>query len=144
MGRVARRKLRAHGLSVPLVRARVQALPFAAASFPSLVATFPTEFIVDPAAIAEFQRVLQPGGVIVSVPVARLTGPAPLERLAQWLFRVTGQSSETWFAPLTGRYAAAGFAARIERVRLPRSEVVVIVAEIIPVPRAQAQTAADA
>src|SRR3990172_1432420 len=131
MGKIARRKLRARGLpdKAPLVRARVQALPFAADSFPSLLSTFPTEFIVNPDVIAEFYRVLQSGGVVVFVPVAQITGPGLPDRFAEWLFRVTGQSSQNWFAPLTDRYTAAGFAARLEQVRLPRSVVTVVVAE---------------
>jgi len=134
MGGIARRKLLARGLdeTIPLVRGRVQALPFASRSFPSLLSTFPAEFIMDPAAIAEFQRVLQPGGVFVCVPVALITGPALLDRLAHWLFKITGQSSETWFAPVTERYDAAGFATRVEQVQLPRSVVTVIVAEKKP------------
>ena len=141
MGRIARRKLRARGVpdSVPLVCGRVQTLPFASDAFPSLLATFPTEFVVDQQAIAEFRRVLQPGGVIVFVPVARITSLAVADRLAEWLFRVTGQSSENWFAPLTGRYTAAGFTTRVEQVKLPsrstpagRSTVTVIVAEKKP------------
>jgi ubiquinone/menaquinone biosynthesis C-methylase UbiE len=129
MGRQAGRKLRAHGLAVPLVRARVQALPFADQAFPSLLATFPTDFIVDPPALAEFNRVLQPGGVLVSVPVAQITGPGLADRLAGWLFQVTGQSATDWFAPVLERYAEAGFTTRIERVPLPRSLVTLIVAE---------------
>jgi ubiquinone/menaquinone biosynthesis C-methylase UbiE len=112
-----------------LVRGRVQALPFADRSFPSLVATFPTEFIVDPVAVSEFGRVLQPGGVAVFVPVAQVTGLALPDRLADWLFRVTGQSATEWFAPVLERYGEAGFQARIERVVLPRSLVTVIVVE---------------
>lgn len=129
MGRQAARKLRRHGLELPLVRGRVQALPFADRSFPSLLATFPTEFIVDPEALAEFHRLLQPGGVLVAVPVAQITGPGLLDRLANGLFRVTGQSSTDWFAPVLERYAQAGFAARLETVALPRSLVTVLIAE---------------
>ena len=131
MGKIARRKLRARGLpeKAPLVHARVQALPFAADSFPSLLSTFPTEFIVDPGVIAEFHRVLQPGGVVVFIPVAQITGPSLPDRFAEWLFRVTGQSSQNCLAPLTDRYTAAGFTARLEQVRLPRSVVTVVIAQ---------------
>jgi ubiquinone/menaquinone biosynthesis C-methylase UbiE len=132
MGKIARRKLRSRGLErlqVPLVRGQVQALPFARDSFPSILSTFPTEFIVDSGAIAEFHRVLQPGGVMVFVPSAQITSLGLADRLAEWLFRVTGQSSESWFAPLLGRYTAAGFRTRLERVQLPRSRVTVVVAE---------------
>lgn len=129
MGRIASRKLKRNGVAVPLVRARVQNLPFANQSFPSLFATFPTEFIVDPPALAEFYRVLQAGGVLVAVPVAQVTGLSLPDRFADWLFRVTGQSATNWFAPLIERYAQAGFTAHIERVTLPRSIVTLIVAE---------------
>ncbi len=132
MGRIARRKLRrvsgTRALPVPLVRGRVEALPFAGASFDSLLSTFPTEYIGRPPAIAEFHRILRPGGVVVSVPSAQITGLAPADRLAEWLFRVTGQSAESFWAPLVSRYAAAGFQARLERVRLPRSLVTLVVA----------------
>jgi ubiquinone/menaquinone biosynthesis C-methylase UbiE len=129
MGRIANRKVKAHGLSVPLVRGRVQTLPFADRSFPSLLATFPAEFFVEPAALMEFQRVLQPGGVLVFVPVAQIVGPSVLDRFADLLFRITGQASMDWFAPVIQRCAEAGLTAQIESVRLPRSIVTVVVAE---------------
>lgn len=129
MGRIATGKIRKHGLSVPLARAHAQALPFADGAFPSLLATFPTDFIITPAAIAEFKRVLPSGGVLVFVPVAQITGPAWRDRFAEWLFRVTGESATDWFAPLLERYAQAGFATRLERVTLPRSVVMLVIAE---------------
>jgi ubiquinone/menaquinone biosynthesis C-methylase UbiE len=129
MGRIATRKLRQHGLSAPLARAHVRALPFADGAFPSLLATFPTDYIVAPEAIAEFKRVLRPGGVLVFAPVAQITGPAWRDRFAEWLFRVTGESATDWFAPLLERYANAGFTAQLERVTLPRSVVTLVIAE---------------
>ncbi len=130
MGRIARRKLRAHGLAhhIPVARGRVQALPFADHAFDSLLATFPTEFIVDPAAIAEFHRVLRPGGALVFVPAAQITGLGLPDRFADWLFRVTGQAAHEWYAPLLQRYAEHGFTARVERLRLPRSVVTIVIA----------------
>ena len=136
MGALARRKLRralrSPALPVTLVRARVEALPFAPETWPSLLSTFPTEFVGQPAPIAEFYRILQPGGVLVSVPAAQITGLLPTERLAEWLFRVTGQSAESFFAPLVAAYQQAGFRARLERVRLPRSVVTLLIAEKPP------------
>jgi len=131
MGRVARRKLRAHHLAtrIPLTRGQAQALPFASASLPAILSTFPTEFIVAPAVIAEFYRVVQPGGVVVFVPSAQITGLNFADRFAHWLFRVTGQSASDWFEPFRQRYAQAGFAVRLETVTLPRSVVAVVVAE---------------
>ena len=132
MGRIARRKLASRALTVPLARARVQALPFAGATFPSVLSNFPAEFIMEPAAIAEFYRVLQPGGAFVCIPAARITGVGLMDRWARWLFQVTGQSAQGWYAPFGERYATAGFTVRVEEVALPRGVVVLLVAEKPP------------
>jgi ubiquinone/menaquinone biosynthesis C-methylase UbiE len=133
MGRLASRKLKRRlgspTLPVPLVRGSVAALPFGANSFSTVVSTFPTDFVAQADVIAELYRVLRPGGALVCVPAAQITGPALFDRWAAWLFRVTGQSSSGWFDPLLERFAAAGFRTRLEQVRLPRSRVMVIVAE---------------
>lgn len=133
MGRLAARKLRRHlggpGLPLPLARGVVQALPFAPGSFQSLVSTFPTEYVADPAAIAEFFRLLAPGGVFVCVPAAQITGGSLGDRWAAWLFRVTGQAAGDWFAPLVARYTAVGFQAHIELVLQARSTVTIFIAE---------------
>lgn len=129
-----RRRLGGPSLPVPLVRGSVEALPFASGACDNLVATFPTDYIGRTASIAEFYRVLRPGGVLVSVPAAQITGGALADRLADWLFRVTGQAATAShgpavFEPLLERYRTAGFRARLEHVRLPRSVVSLIVAE---------------
>jgi len=67
--------------------------------------------------------------VLVIVPVAIVTGLALPDRLARALLVVTDQAAEAWLEPLQSVYQPLGFATRVERVRLPRSEVVVITAE---------------
>jgi ubiquinone/menaquinone biosynthesis C-methylase UbiE len=133
MGRLAARKLKgALGqaeLPVPLVRGRVEALPFASESFPSLLSTFPAEFFVHNDVIAEYYRVLQPGGVLVCVPAAQITSLAPFDRWAAALFRATGQAGGAWFDRLVAQYTVAGFRARLDSVQQPRSLVFVLVAE---------------
>jgi ubiquinone/menaquinone biosynthesis C-methylase UbiE len=133
MSRLAARKLKrslgSDNLPLPLVRGRVQALPFASNAFTTLVSTFPTEFFVQPTAIAEFYRVLEPGGVFVCVPGAQITSLGLADRWAAWLFRVTGQSATTWFNPVVERFTEAGFQARLEEVRQPRGQVFLVVAE---------------
>lgn len=127
--RKLKRRLGSDELPVPLVQGRADNLPFATGSLSSVVSTFPTEFIVQADVIGEFYRVLRPGGACVCVPAAQITGPAIFDRWAAWLFRVTGQSATGWFAPLVDRFTAAGFRARLELVRQPRSRVMVVVAE---------------
>jgi ubiquinone/menaquinone biosynthesis C-methylase UbiE len=128
MGRLARRRLRKAGLVVPLVRARAQALPFCDACFDSAVATFPTEFVLEPATLREAARVLGSGGRLAVVVWARLSERDPLSRFIGWLYRVTGQGK-----PLPGEGEAlaveAGFAPRTVWERVGRSEVMLIVGD---------------
>jgi SAM-dependent methyltransferase len=65
-----RRELRRRGLPLApdtVQLASVQALPFDRASFDSIISTFPTDYIADPAALREIARVLRPGGRLVIV-----------------------------------------------------------------------------
>jgi SAM-dependent methyltransferase len=127
MGRLARRKLRQRGRAVPLIRGRAQALPFASESFPSMVTTFPTEFILDPRSLDEFRRVLMPGGRLVIVGEGRLTGSNILVRALEWLYAITGQRGP-WPPDPQALFSVAGFDLAMEVDTLPRSEVVLVVA----------------
>ena len=136
MGRLARRRLRRVGLTVrsgspqavPLVRARAQAIPCRSECVESVVATFPTEFILDPATLWEVARVLRPGGRLVVVAWAGLSGRDPLSRFIGWLYRVTGQGEPP---PGLGEeaLAKAGFVPKVVRERVGRSEVMLVVAD---------------
>lgn len=127
MGRLARRRLRRARLTPPLVHARAQTLPFAAHSFDSVAATFPTAYIVDPATLKEVARVLRPGGRLVVVVGAQLCGQDPLCRFVEWLYFITGQreAAGDWGAP----FAAAGLKTSRVQVEMKRSRVWLLVAE---------------
>jgi ubiquinone/menaquinone biosynthesis C-methylase UbiE len=92
MSRQAARRLRKKGVNVNLSRGYAQSLPFTQDIFQSVVLTFPSEYIYDPRTLIEIQRVLMPGGRLVILPIAWITGKRPLERLAAWLFRFTGEA----------------------------------------------------
>jgi len=129
MGRLARRRLRRNGQAAPLVRAPAQRLPFSDGAFDSLVATFPTAYIVDPATLTEAARVLRPGGRLIIVLGARLSGRDVLSRGIEALYRITGQREvvdENEWQPLFG---AAGLSVRAVDVRLPHSQVSLWVVE---------------
>jgi ubiquinone/menaquinone biosynthesis C-methylase UbiE len=120
MGRAACRRLAGRGR---LVRAEASALPFPGGCFHTVLSTFPPEFIADPAALAEVRRVLAPGAALTVVAQALITGGALYDRLAAWLFGVTGQYSELpagWEAP----FAQAGLEAERHDVLVPRARVV--------------------
>jgi len=135
MGRQARRRTQR---TVPLVRGRVQNLPFGTAVFDTILATFPTEYVVDPATLAAAARVLRANGRFVIVPEGHLTGRGPLNQFIEWLFAITGQRSvpaagereaETavWQQYLP-RFQAAGFQVEIQTIDLPRSRVTIFIA----------------
>jgi ubiquinone/menaquinone biosynthesis C-methylase UbiE len=128
MGRLARRRLLRRGLTVPLVRARAQALPFREGCFAGAVSTFPAEFILDPATLREVARVLRPAGRLIVVVWARLDERGLLSRFIGWLYRITGQGEPSL---RDGEMAAmqAGLVPRIEWARVGSSEVMLIVAQ---------------
>jgi len=128
MGRLAGHKLGDWGYRAPLVRARAQALPFAADRFRAVVSTFPTDFIVDPATLAEIHRVLMPGGRLVVVFGGLLTGQNAADRALEWAYRVTGQRGP-WPVAIEDRFAAAGLSARVVTETLPRSTALLFVAK---------------
>jgi ubiquinone/menaquinone biosynthesis C-methylase UbiE len=127
MGRLARWRLRRAEIAATLTRGRAQTLPFATNSLDSVLATFPTQYIVDPATLAEVRRVLRPGGHLVVVVGAQLSGRDPLSRFIEWLYRITGQRelAQAWDAP----FVAAGLAARQVQVEMQRSLVHLLIAE---------------
>jgi len=128
MGRIARHRLLRWGWRPALVRADARALPFGAGQFAAAISTFPTEFIADPVTLAEIHRALQPGGRLVIVLGATLTGRNAAARSLELAYRVTGQRGP-WAALLEVRLKAGGFAPRLFAETLPRSVVWVCVAD---------------
>jgi ubiquinone/menaquinone biosynthesis C-methylase UbiE len=84
-------RLRRHGHTPRLVNGLAQQLPFATAAFDSLLATFPTEYMLDPATHAELRRVLAPGGRLVIVPLAQLD-PGFYTGIVDLAYRLTLQA----------------------------------------------------
>ena len=124
MGRLAARRLARAGRQVPLVRGLAQALPFPDQSFDSVVATFPTPYIVAPETLNQVGRVLRPGGRLVVVTGARLHGRGWLVRWIEWLYAVTGQRDSPadgahWSAALE----TAGLEGQARQVTLEHSTV---------------------
>ncbi len=127
MGRIARRKLLRQRIAPELVRGTAQALPFPSGSFPAVVSTFPTEFIMDPVTIHEIWRVLAPGGHLVVVASGVLTWGGAARAALEWAYRLTGQRGPLPAEPLES-YRAAGLVVQQETVEHRRSETLVFVA----------------
>jgi ubiquinone/menaquinone biosynthesis C-methylase UbiE len=131
MGRLAQANLRKAGVCVPQVRCRVQALPFRAGAFDSVVSTFPTDYIADEATLREVQRVTNERGRLIVVFGAQLIGREPSKVLIEWLYRLTGQRAAN-FDDEKSIFERAGMPARIETETIGASTVTLVVAEKPP------------
>jgi hypothetical protein len=92
--------------------------------------------LAQPETIIGVFRVLRPGGRLVIVPQARLTGDSALTRFIEWLFAITGQrptkgayGRNAYWQVVEDRFRGLGFTLRIEQVDLKASQVTVVVAE---------------
>ena len=145
MGRLAKRNLRRRSSSrssqqasfpslapsaytqINLTRGVGQHLPFRAKAFDTMVATFPTEYITDPATLAEVKRCLVDRGKFIVLPVAW-----PKNRLLDWLFKVTSQSPAEAIEVVKSRIRApfvqAGFKTEIRTVDVQSSTLLIVLA----------------
>lgn len=84
-------ELRRRGIAageVPVALASVQAIPHPDAAFDTVVSTFPTEYIYDPAALREIARVLRPGGRLIVVLGAALLPTRAVLAPLLWIQRL--------------------------------------------------------
>lgn len=141
MHRQARRKLRQLGLSVPLVQARAQAMPFADHSFDTLVATFPAPYILEPTTLAECARLL---ALPATTATCTVTGNSPQRgRLVivglwvdfaqshwtRWIPLFYGRPNTAAIARLLSIFTTAGFSPTILDCPVGPFRVGVVVAE---------------
>lgn len=94
MGRIARHRLVRVRVSSCLLTASAMAVPLGSRSVDALVCTFPSDYIIDSAALAEFHRVLKPGAEIAVV-VHGVLMRGLWRRFTDVLFQATGQGSIT-------------------------------------------------
>lgn len=131
MARQARRRLSGQGLTPALARGLAQHMPYPTQSFDSVVATFPTPFIIDPLTLEEVRRILKPGGRLVVLMAAWITGQSLPDRLMAYVFRITGEApGETQeLTQVVEPYTQAGFQASLRFVEQPGSRLMFIVAK---------------
>jgi ubiquinone/menaquinone biosynthesis C-methylase UbiE len=110
---------------INLTRGLAQALPFPEEAFDTIVATFPTEYITDPATLAEVKRCLARGGRLVVLPVA-----LPKNPFLDWLFRVTHQSPaealEIVRSKLKEPFVEAGFITEIKTLNMKSGTLLIV------------------
>ena len=115
-----------------LARALAQGLPFADATFDTIIATFPAEYITDPLTLTEVKRCLSDGGRFIVLLAAMQMGRKPLERVMLLLFRITHQSPvdpiEVVSERLNAPFVEAGFEVEIKELQVKSSLLLVILA----------------
>lgn len=135
MGRLAAKRLRRAGFfaKINLTRGVSQALPFPSDAFSTVVSTFPAEYIFDAQTQSEVYRVLCSGGHFVVTPAAWIVGRATLDRLAAWLFRITGQSPSSPIETIQKRvikpFQESGFLVKTELIETKSSVVLLVLAD---------------
>jgi ubiquinone/menaquinone biosynthesis C-methylase UbiE len=134
MASIAYKEIVSSGFSSLLVIGYAQFLPFSDSSFDHLLASFPTNFILDPHTLSEAFRVLKPGGALSILPLARPTGQSIIPKALNWLFRITGQApnrpTERLLDELHATYVQActqaGFETHISYRKFDTSELWII------------------
>lgn len=153
------RKVERTGSTPSLVRGDAAQIPFPPASFDTVVATFPSEYIASPQTLAEIRRVLSADGRLIVLLSARLTGDGLYHRLIDIAYRITLQRSprdltqtqkldinqqarvrtassivEAFLAQLLERMRQAGFHTRAQWVAAPGGQVYLIFGEVTTCP----------
>jgi ubiquinone/menaquinone biosynthesis C-methylase UbiE len=131
MSRQALRRLRRLHIRPALTNGLVQRLPFPPNKFSQIVATFPSEYIVDHQTLAEIFRVLVPGGSAIILMYAWITGKKVFVRFSAWLFRVTGESP-IWKEHFLEPALSTGFITQTKQVDLPTSKLLYIILQKPP------------
>jgi ubiquinone/menaquinone biosynthesis C-methylase UbiE len=136
MVKQSRNRLNHHSFLSNISRGWSQSMPYASGIFDKVVATFPSEYIVDPDTLEQVWRVLKRDGELIIIPVAWITGKRWWDRLAAGLFRITGQAPD--IDPESGDYRdfvsvdfieKFGFKARKEIIQFHSSKVLLIRAQ---------------
>lgn len=129
----ASRNLSEHNRTMNLALGMAQHLPFMDGSFPAVVATFPSNYIYNPQTLKQVWRVLQEDGQLIILPAAWITGSSILDRIASWIFSISGESPdiedsdiENSFAIPFDRLTEAGFQLHHELIESERSKLLLI------------------
>lgn len=133
------RRLCREGFNAQLLRAVAQAIPCRDKSFDTVLATFPSEYILSPDTLAEIARVLSPNGQLVIVDGARFTHAGWYEQLVDLVYRVVlgvslrqNESADyTLDNPYVRVFEQAGFHLTCYQEQVRESHVMVMVGQRI-------------
>jgi len=131
MGRIATHRMEKHGYVPVLVNGYAQYIPFANQVLDTVLATFPTEYIFEPAALSEVIRILKPDGILLVLPAAVIDPLRPLDRCFAWLFRITrqapGQLDSAYIDSVSRPFKHAGFEIETRIIATHNSQVLILI-----------------
>ena len=125
MGKQAAKRLRRAGCEVPLVRCQAQSLPFRSGSFDDVIATFPTDYILDPSTISEVARVTSGRGRLIIVAGGQKDSDKPNPHFLDWLSKITGRNEPS----SDSAFQRAGLSVRFESQPVEDGLAILIIAE---------------
>ena len=132
MAELSRKNILKNRLQPTLVCGIAQLLPFATESFDTIIATFPSEFMMENRTLSEIKRLLKPAGQIVIIPMAWLGGHSLKDSAARWLFTISGQSSDltkNFENRISSMLILAGFNVQIINKTVQSDMVMIVIAE---------------
>ncbi len=127
MSKIASLRLKSNRVSNVCINGYAQYIPFVSASFDTVFATFPTDYIIDTQTLSEAWRILRSKGKLVILPTAWILPVGFLGRLLGWLFRYPGQNS-VWGSGYAQLLREAGFDSQLFQSKLSASTVLILVA----------------
>jgi ubiquinone/menaquinone biosynthesis C-methylase UbiE len=125
MGKQAAKRLRRAGYGVPLVRCQAQFLPFRSGSFDDVIATFPTDYILDPSTLSEVARVTSGRGRFIIVAGGQKDSDKPNPHFLDWLSKITGKTGPS----SDSAFQKAGMPVRFECQPVEGGLAILIIAE---------------
>jgi ubiquinone/menaquinone biosynthesis C-methylase UbiE len=130
MARLAHQNLKRQRVYPRLILGYAQSLPFLTSSFALVVATFPSEYILDPVVLNEIHRILLPRGELLVIPYAFPTKNHRYERWNPFLRIITTSDTTGWSTPFLAPFMDAGFTCELITRQVDGSAVMVIRAKI--------------
>ena len=129
MARQAGRRLHQNNYAIRLNQAKTQAIPFPANHFVNVVATFPTDYMLESHTLAEIYRVLKDdaNSRLIIVAEGQLRGPWPIRPFIDWLYKITNQHTIPPQRPIK-LLAAHNFEACWEIVEYRRAQARLLIA----------------
>lgn len=125
---ITRAKFQRRGIHTPVLRARVQALPFSASTFDSITMTFPAGFVYDSRTFAELARVLGDEGRLIWVDAARLLPRDVWGCMLNRALDLVGKSSIPFETFVRARLPESVWRVEVKRMEDETSVVTVVIA----------------